>query len=160
MKVCIYCQKWESGGIESFLHNMLTHMDRTGLEIDLVADRLCPSVFTKPLETLGVRFVELSGSLRNIGGNRRRFARLLARRQYDAVHVNAFQGMSLAMLKLAKQAGVPVRIAHSHNTDLRPGPTRRLKLLLHRLASRRYTAYATHQWACSAAAAEFLCAPM
>lgn len=159
MRICIYCQKWESGGIESFLHNMLTHMDRTGLEIDLVADKLCPSVFTQPLEALGVRFVELSGSLRNVGGNRRRFVRLLAQRQYDTVHVNAFQGLSLAMLKLAQQAGVPVRIAHSHNTDLRPSPARQLKLWLHNRAKHRYSDCATHRWACSAAAAEFLFVP-
>lgn len=155
-KVCIYCQKWANGGIESFLYNVLTHMDRTGLAIDLVADRLCPSVFTEPLEALGVRFVELSGSLKRIGENRRRFRALLRERQYDAVHVNAFQGLSLAMLKLAKKAGVAVRIAHSHNTALRPSVIRPLKLLLHRTAVCRYGAYATDRWACSGAASAFL----
>ena len=158
-RICIYCQKWESGGIESFLHTMLTHMDRAGLEIDLVTDKLCPSVFTRPLEALGVHFVELSGSLRRIGGNRRRFARLLAQRQYDAVHVNAFQGLSLAMLQLAKQAGVSVRIAHSHGAGLRPSLTKPLKYLLHRWGSLRYGSAATVRLACSETAAAFLFGP-
>lgn len=156
MKICIYCQKWESGGIESFLYSMLSHMDRTGLTIDLVTERIRGSIFTAPMEALGVRVVELSGSLRQVKENRRLFAELLEKEHYDAVHINAFQGLSLAMLKLAKEAGVPVRLAHSHGADLRPSPTKQLKLLLHRWGWMRYGKYATHRLACSQKAAEFL----
>lgn len=156
MKICIYCQKWESGGIESFLYNMLFRMDRTGLSIDLVTDRIRDSIFTAPMEALGVRVVELTGNLRRVGENRRLFAELLEKEHYDAVHVNAFQGLSLAMLKLAKEAGVPVRLAHSHGADLRPSPTKQLKLLLHRWGKLRYGKYATHCLACSQKAARFL----
>lgn len=158
-RICIYCQKWESGGIESFLYNMLTHMDRTGLEIDLVADRLCSSVFTAPLEGLGIRFAELSGSLRRIGENRRLFSQLLKERQYDAVHLNVFQGLSLNLLSLAKKAGVPVRIAHSHGAGLRRSPAKALKLVIHALGSRCFAGTATARWACSEKAAAFLFGP-
>ena len=156
MKICIYCQKWESGGIESFLYNMLSHMDRTGLAIDLVTDRIRGSIFTEPMEALGVRVIELSGDLRKVRENRRLFAQLLQKERYDAVHVNAFQGLSLAMLKLAKEAGVPIRVAHSHGADLRPSPTKQLKLLLHRWGRLRYGKFATHRLACSQKAAAFL----
>ena len=156
MKICIYCQKWESGGIESFLYNMLSHMDRTGLSVDLVTDRIRDSIFTAPMEALGVRVIELSGNLRRVGENRRLFAELLEKEHYDAVHVNAFQGLSLAMLKLAKEANVPVRLAHSHGADLRPSPTKQLKLLLHRWGKLRYGKFATGRLACSRKAAAFL----
>ena len=156
MKICIYCQKWDSGGIESFLYNMLSHMDRTGLTIDLVTDRVRDSIFTAPMEALGVRVVELSGNLRKVGENRRLFAELLKKERYDAVHVNAFQGLSLAMLKLAKEAAVPVRLVHSHGADLRPSLTKQLKLVLHRWGKLRYGKFATHRLACSQKAAEFL----
>lgn len=152
--ICIYCQKWESGGIESFLYNTLIRMDLKGLEIEIVADQLADSIFTAPLQARGIRFTELSGSQRKLWKNGRMFRKLLCLRQYDVLHFNAFQGLSLRLLKLAN--AVPVRIAHSHNTDLRKSLTRPVKLLLHRLGSRLYTRYATERWACSKAAADFL----
>lgn len=155
-RVCCFCESWESGGIESFLNNVLGHMDRTGLEIDLVTSQLEESVFTKQLQEKGIRFRELSGNQKNIWKNHRLFRRLLEENRYDVVHLNVFQGMSLYYAHLAKRAGVPVRIAHSHNTDLRPSRTRKLKLWLHKMFSRWYAADATAFWACSGAAAEFM----
>ena len=46
-RICIYCQTWESGGIEAFINNILQHMDLSELEIDVVVDSLKGSVFTK-----------------------------------------------------------------------------------------------------------------
>ena len=155
-RVCCFCESWESGGIESFLNNVLGHMDRTGLEIDLVTSQLEESVFTKQLQEKGIRFRELSGNQKNIWKNHRLFRRLLEENRYDVVHLNVFQGMSLYYAHLAKRAGVPIRIAHSHNTDLRPSRTRKLKLWLHKMFSRWYAADATAFWACSGAAAEFM----
>ena len=36
-RVCCFCEKWESGGIESFLHSVIMEMDLSCLEIDIVA---------------------------------------------------------------------------------------------------------------------------
>lgn len=155
-RVCCFCEKWESGGIESFLCNILLHMDLSDLEVDIVAAQLADSVFTEPLKAHGVHFYALSGKQNRIGPNHRAFWKLLIERQYDVVHLNLFQGLSLAYARLAKEAGVPVRIVHSHNTDLRQSPTRRLKLRLHRWGRDRYGADCTETWACSQAAAEFL----
>lgn len=135
---------------------MIGHMDRRGLEIDLVAARLGRSVFTKPLEELGVHFYQLSGSTRKMAENRRLFRRLLEERRYDGIHLNAYQALSLQYLELARLSGVPVRIAHSHNTALRKSLTRPLKLALHHWAGKRYAGEPTHRWACSAQAARFL----
>lgn len=156
IRVCCFCERWESGGIESFLRNVLLRMDMTHLEIDLVVSQLEESVFSQRLREHGVRFRELSGNQRHIWKNHRLFQALLRERQYDVVHLNIFQGMSLYYAHLAKVEGVPVRIAHSHNTDLRKSPTRRAKLWLHHLYSRRCAADATAFWACSKNAAEFM----
>lgn len=155
-RICIFCETWESGGIESFLHNALLHMDRGGLEIDLVAAELRESVFTQRLRDAGVRFTELSGKTCRLRENYRLFGRLLAERRYDVLHLNIYQGMSLYYAELAARAGVPVRIAHSHNTALRKSLTRPAKRLLHKLCRDRYTAGATALWACSRAAADFM----
>lgn len=158
-RLCLFCEKWASGGIESFLFNLLTHMELDGLEVDLVAAQLCESVFTQRLQALGVRFVELTGDPRRLRENSRRFRALLRQRHYDVAHLNLFQALSLSYAKLAAEAGVPVRVVHSHNAALRKSLGRPLKLALHRWGRKRYGKYATHRWACSAPAAEFMFGP-
>lgn len=155
-KICIFCETWESGGIESFLNNVLSRMDLSGLELHLVAARLGESVFTAPMEALGVRFFELSGSPRRVAENHVLFRAMLRRERYDLVHLNLFQGMSLDYARIAREEGVPVRIAHSHNTALRKSLLRPVKLLLHRVYAARCAGDATAFWACSRPAAEFL----
>ncbi|MBE6972278.1 MAG: glycosyltransferase family 1 protein [Ruminococcaceae bacterium] len=158
-RVCIYCQKWESGGIESFLYNVLSRTDLSALEVDLVVEQLGESVFTQRLREKGICFVELSGSVRRAKENERAFRRLLAVGNYSAVWLNVYQGMALRYLRMAKTAGVGVRIAHSHNTDLRQSHTREIKLWLHRRYSKIYAKDATALWACSEAAAKFMFLP-
>lgn len=155
-RVCCFCEKWESGGIESFLHNTLMHMDLTAMEVDIVAAKLSDSIFTAPLKEKGVQFFELSGNPNNLVVNHSKFRRLLKEREYDVVHVNAFHGLSLKYLDLARKANVPVRIAHSHNTGLRDSRTKKLKMVLHVVGRSLYEDFATHIWACSWKAAEFL----
>ena len=121
-----------------------------------MTSKLLDSVFTARLEKLGIRFYQLSGSQRRLLTNHAMFRRLLRERHYDVLHINAFQSLSLYYAKLAMQAGVPVRIAHSHNTALRKSPLRWAKMLLHRMGRRYLGRYATALWACSRDAASFL----
>ena len=146
-RICCFCETWESGGIESFLFNVLSRFDSKDLEIDIVSSQIKKSVFTDNLKACGVSFYELSGNQKNISGNHSAFKKLLKERKYDVVHVNAFQGMSLYYLYLAKKAGVSVRIAHSHNTDLRQSFTRKIKLCIHKLFGASFASYATEFWA-------------
>lgn len=155
-RICCFCERWESGGIESFLCNVLTRMNLADLEVDIVTASLGASVFTASLQGRGVRFIELSGGQRNILKNHREFRMLLRARRYDILHLNAFHGLSMAYLHIAEQEGIPVRIAHSHNTALRASLIRPLKLAIHTWAKERYTSDATDLWACSKKAAEFL----
>ena len=155
-KVCCFCERWESGGIESFLYNVLLHMDAHAVQVDIVTAELAESIFTGPLRQRGVRFIELSGSQHALRKNHWLFSQLLRMERYDVVHLNAFHGLSLYYAYLAKQAGIPVRIAHSHNTALRKSRTRILKMLVHHAAKSLFTSSATDLWACSASAAEFL----
>ena len=155
-RICCFCETWESGGIESFLNNVLQRMDLTNAEVDIVAACIKESVFTAGLEKKGIRFVQLSGGQRRLLQNFRLFRNLLRERRYDVVHFNLYQGLSLYYVRIAQQEGVSVRIAHSHNTALRKSGTRYLKLLLHWAAKICYTSSATDLWACSQAAAEFL----
>ncbi|MBR1485872.1 MAG: glycosyltransferase [Synergistaceae bacterium] len=153
--LCVFVEQWESGGIESFIFNLLTNISLSLFDIDVVASDLNKSIFTKPLQQLGINFVELSGSYKLIFENRRKFKKLLEERRYDVLHANIFQGLSLYYLKLAFDERVPKRIAHSHNTDLRRSKTKPIKMLIHNAAKNLFTRYATDLWACSETAAKF-----
>lgn len=156
VRVCCFCEKWESGGIESFLHNVFLPMDPEAVQVDIVAAELSESIFTQSLREHGVRFVALSGTQRNLRTNHRMFRDLLRAEKYDVVHLNVFHGLSLCYAHLAKSAGVPLRIAHSHNTALRQSRTRPLKQIVHCAAKELFTGSATDLWTCSAAAGAFL----
>ena len=155
-RVCIFCETWASGGIESFLTNILTRIDLSKIEVDIVVIRLEDSIFTKRLSVLGVRFYELAGDRKLFKENRREFKKLLALVKYDAIHVNTFHGGALYFLHLAKEADIPLRIAHSHNTGLRRTKSVWLKWMIHEGAKYLFVNDATDFWACSTAAAEFL----
>ena len=155
-RICIYCQTWKTGGIEAFITNNLKHMDLSDMEVDVVAEVLGESVFTDDLGRLGVRFQELSGDTRRFVRNCRMLSALMDERDYDVFHLNAFQALSMATISLARRKGIPVRIAHSHNTMLRKSSTRALKMLIHDISRELLTGDATELWAASRLAAEFM----
>lgn len=155
-KICIFCEAWASGGIESFITNTVLGMDLQALQIDIVAARLADSIFTQRLRARGVRLLALSGDQKRLLNNYRLFVRLLSEERYDVVHLNIFHGLSMVYACLARRAGVPVRIVHGHGTNLRKSLTKPLKLLVHTVSKELLTGAATDCWACSVPAAEFL----
>lgn len=155
-RVCCFCETWESGGIESFLNNVLTNMDLSGLEVDLVAVRMQHSIFTDNLRKHNINVIQLSDRKCNELRKRYLFRRHLKKVKYDVIHFNLFHGVAMGYVNIADDEGVPVRIVHSHNTDLRKSSTRWLKMILHNSAKRFYSGKATKMLACSEAAAEFL----
>ncbi len=158
-RICVFCDKWASGGIESFLTGVLLRQDMGEMEINLVTAALSESVYTERLQAHGVRLVCLSGSVWRLTDNWNRFRRLLKARKYDVVYVNTFQALSLRYGLLARRAGVPVRILHSHSTDIRKQPSRFLKLIIHGIAKGLYGGVGTEYFACSHEAAAFLFPP-
>ena len=155
-RICIYCEKWASGGIESFLFNVITHMNLEHAAIDIVAACVEESIFTEELRSLGIRFFELSGNRNRMGKNRKLFLQLARERHYDVLHVNAFHSGSFYYLHLAKQLSIPVRIAHGHCAGLNSGKHAWLKELIHQCAKKMFARDATDLWACSGAAETFM----
>lgn len=155
-RVCIVCEVWGSGGIESFLYNALLHMDISKFQIDLIVAEWRESVFTERIKSLGVCFITLSGSRKNFIKNYILFWRLIQKKKYEVVHVNMYQAMSLFYCELSRRAGIAVRIAHSHNSALKKGGLSAPKRLAHHWFRLRFTKSATELWACSRQAAAFM----
>ena len=54
-KICCFCERWESGGIESFLFNLLTHMDLSEFQVDIVAAQVKKEASVVCVEDLAAR---------------------------------------------------------------------------------------------------------
>lgn len=154
-KVCCFLESWDSGGIEALITNVLTDRDISDLKIDIVAARITKNAYSDRLEKIGIRFIELTGSLRSFK-NFSAFRDVLKKEAYDAVHFNIFHGLALGYVKTAESLGVPMRIVHSHGSGLRKSKTRYLKLVLHNICKLIFKKTATHRLACSDKAAKFL----
>ena len=156
LRVLVFCEKWESGGVEAFVTTLLECMDRTGLVVDVAACKVQPGPYDIRLAKMGIEPIALGTSIRSVASNLKEFRRLLEQGAYDAVHLNVYEGLALLFAREAKRAGVARVIVHSHNNDLRPSATRWLKLALHRMCTCLLGGYADVRWAPSQAAGRFM----
>jgi glycosyltransferase involved in cell wall biosynthesis len=123
----------DRGGIETWLMHILRHIDRDRFQMDFVVHTEKPCPYDDEARVLGSKIIPcLSPSKPWLYD--RNFKRILREYgPYDIVHshVHHFSGY---VLYLAKHAGVPVRIAHSHNDtsaiDAKAGLHRQLYLSL------------------------------
>ncbi|MBE6889905.1 MAG: glycosyltransferase family 1 protein [Ruminococcaceae bacterium] len=156
IKVCCFIEKWVSGGIESFSNNVFHNLDISLFQIDIIASEMCGSIFTEPLQKLGVSFYELSGSRWKLMSNYRLLKKLLKNNDYDVIYINAYHAVSMIYAKLAHSLNIPQIIVHSHCSAIKKSCTRFLKVWAHKLSSRVFSKYVTDFLACSGLAAEFM----
>ncbi len=102
------------GGIETWLMHILRHIDRDHFQIDFLVHTTQPCAYDNEIRALGSKIIPcLHPSQPWLYAHN--FKRILREYgSYDIVHshVHHFSGY---VLRLAQQAGVPTRIAHSHN---------------------------------------------
>jgi glycosyltransferase involved in cell wall biosynthesis len=103
------------GGAETLIMNLYRHMDRTKIQFDFLTCK--PGVFDSEIEELGGK-VHRIPYLTDVG--HRKFIKQLNlfftnNSTYQIIHSH-LDKMSGLILKEAKKANIPIRIAHSHNT--------------------------------------------
>jgi glycosyltransferase involved in cell wall biosynthesis len=143
-------------GIESWLMNMLRTIDRSRFQMDFLVQSPAPADFDEEIRALGSELI-CGGPIRHIVGYVQRIRKLLLDRPaYDIVHAHVDM-MSGYALKSAAEAGVPVRVAHSHNDQARGYERLRWPLkLLSRRGKSLIARYGTHGLAASDVAGETL----
>jgi glycosyltransferase involved in cell wall biosynthesis len=141
---------FDPGGVETWLLNVLKFVDREQFQLDFCTFGPSAGLNAKEVERLGGKILRCPKG-RSPLPFRRRFRQILRDGHYDVVHshVHLFSG---ALLRWAKAEGVPIRIAHSHNTrDGRPDTPARY---FYRKVMRSWVdRYATHGLAASKPAA-------
>lgn len=137
-----------AGGVETWLYRTSLGLDRERWSPEFCLLSENEGVYAPELRAAGCRFHRCPFSPRE--SFPARFLDLLRRERFDLVHSHVFH-FSGAVTALAAAAGVPVRIAHAHNTsDGRDdsAPRRAYRALMRRLTAH----FATARLGCSAGA--------
>ncbi len=144
------------GGVETWLMHVLRNIDQNRYQFDFLTTTKQTCAYDDELREMGCKIIPClkpSNPLQ-YGRNFKRLVRESG--PYDILHshVHHFSGF---VCLLGKHAGIPMRIAHSHNDtrlkETRAGFMRRMYL---RNTQRMIFKYATHGVACSGLAAEDL----
>lgn len=121
------------GGVETWLMHVLRHIDRDRFRFDFLTHTEQPAAYDDEARALGARLIPCLRPARPLAYGRN-FKRILREHgPYDVLHshVHHFSGYTL---RLAAQAGVPLRIAHSHSDtaahESQARPARRAYLAL------------------------------
>lgn len=141
------------GGIEAFMMNYLRHMDLNRIHIDFAVRGPEKGTYDDELESLGCKIYRLPQRSKHPIHFQKELKNVLKMGDYQIIHSHA-DAMSCWILKVAKECGVPVRIAHSHNTQHLT--TNLIKFQLNEVARKNINKFATDRFACSEAAGKWL----
>lgn len=141
------------GGIEAFMMNYFRHIDSTKVHIDFLVHGYGKGAYDDEIIAAGSMIHHVPTKSKHPLKYARELKKILLHEKYDIIHSH-LDAMSGWVLKIAKECGVPVRIAHSHNTDHLT--TNRLKRMVNDFAKKQIPKYATDLFACSQMAGEWL----
>ena len=141
------------GGIETFMMKYIRHMNLSRVHIDFAVKGPERGAYDDELEELGCKIYRLPPKIKHPIRFQKELKTVLKKGNYQIVHSHA-DAMNCWILKVAKECSVPVRIAHSHNTQhLTTNP---IKFQINEIARKNVNRYATDRFACSQAAGEWL----
>ena len=107
------------GGIETWLMHVLRNIDRNLFQMDFMVHTLESCEYDEEIRSLGSRIIASPYPIPHLNRNLWSYPALLKRilqecGPYDVVHSHSGY-VNGNILRIAKQAGVPVRIAHAHD---------------------------------------------
>ena len=140
-------------GLETMLMNYYRNIDRTKIQFDFLTHRPYRSDYDDEIEKMGGKVYYAPRLYPQNYPNYFKWMKNFFKEhpEYKIVHSH-IDTMSYLPLLAAKKAGVPIRIAHSHNTSL----DRDFKYLLKQYFRLRINSVCTHRLACGKEAGTFL----
>lgn len=143
--------KWVGGGVEAVVMNYYRHIDRNKIQFDFICDEDSTNVPYEEIEKLGGRVI-IVPPYQKVFKYHKELKKILKENKYEIVHSH-INTLSVFPLFAAKEAGVPVRIAHSHSTTNKKEWKKNIvKQILRPLAK----VFATDYFACSELAGRWL----
>ncbi len=142
----------DRGGLETMLMNYYRHIDREKVQFDFLEHRYTHAAYDDEIEALGGRIYRLprlvpwSKTYHNALS-----AFLIEHPEYKIIHVHQ-DCLSSVILKAAQCYGIPVRIAHSHTSNL----SKNIKFPIKLWYKRSIPRYATNLFACGSKAGNWM----
>lgn len=143
----------DRGGVSTFMMNVYEKMHSEKIQIDFLVHTLSKGVRDEDILNLGGKIFRVPARGKNPLQNYRQIKQIMLNGKYDIVHAHADAGNS-TILSIAKKCNIPIRISHCHNTNYTNKSL--LKRFLNDRLKKRIPRYATHLWACSEKAGEWL----
>lgn len=141
------------GGIEAFMMNYFREFNKSEIHIDFIVHGYEKGVYDDEIIAAGSKIYHVPTKSKHPIKYVNELRKIFKSKKYDIVHSH-LDAMSGWVLKIAKDSGVKIRIAHSHNTNhLTTNP---IKYKINEFARKRVTKYATHCFACSEEAGKWL----
>lgn len=104
------------GGLTTVMMNYYRAMDKSGVHIDFASTNEPSQELLDELHSNGSEYYCLGERNKNLFKYRQNLKKVLEKNKYDVIHVNGNSATMALELSAAKQFGVPVRIAHGHNS--------------------------------------------
>ena len=114
VEVAMVVGKMVGGGVEAIVMAYLKHIDREKVHFTCLVDSDSTCVPEDEIIRSGAGLIYIPPYQRQTE-YRRALYRIFSERKFDAVHSH-INALSVFPLSVAKRAGIPVRIAHSHST--------------------------------------------
>jgi glycosyltransferase involved in cell wall biosynthesis len=159
IKVIMFEEQFGLGGIGTFITNVLSRINRDLFDVRLVVVNKATDQYDELLKSLGIKPVILVPGL-ELNPIKRFQKGLPAFKQYlkshvsnsDIIHFNVSNSIDLLYVRLAKNNGVKVRIAHSHNSSA----TSTIKKIAHKMGMIFLANTPNYYFTCSKLAARWL----
>lgn len=102
------------GGMESFIMNYFRNINRERVMFDFVTHNISENSYVEEIQSLGGIIYQLPPfSLKSVKTIKKRVKQILAENDYKIIHCHMANAAFL-YLSVAKKAGIPIRILHSH----------------------------------------------
>ena len=107
--------KWNGGGVESVVMNYYKNIDRNRIQFHFLCDEDSTDIPYEEIEKLGGKVIVIP-PYQKLFEYQKELYRIFEENNYKIVHSH-INALSVFPLRIAKKAGVPIRIAHSHSTS-------------------------------------------
>lgn len=143
--------KWIGGGVESVIMNYYENIDRSKIQFTFICDEDSTDIPYEKIEKLGGRVI-IVPPYQKVFKYIKKLKEIFKENNCKIVHSN-INTLSVFPLYVAKKAGLPIRIAHSHSTSNKKEWKKNMVKNILRPFSKKY---ANTYFACSELAGRYL----
>ncbi|WP_373212127.1 glycosyltransferase family 1 protein [Ruminococcus sp. 5_1_39BFAA] len=151
-KILVYGLSSMYGGVEAFILNYVNYLPEDKYNVELVVMNKEPEYLKERLQRKVTVHV-VPERIKNPVGYSGKANQIIRNGKYDILWCNFCTLTDITWLKAGTRYKIPVRIAHSHNSENMGG---KVVMLTHLQHKRVIQKYASHFFACSDIAGEFM----